>query len=366
MRSENEIKKRRRFVAVVSLAIILLATNLSGCTPSAGEPSSSLPSTTSQLGDSAGLSAAEVQTLASLELMDDYPLYSMHFYAPYSLSSSQQVSDLQASASVANECQSAWACSLFAAQGDQSSMLYGRNFDWDFSPAVLLFTHPQDGYDSVSMVDIAYLGFEGATASGLMDLSLVERRTLLQAPLLPFDGMNEQGLAIGMAAVPPGNMALDPEKETTGSLRVMRMILDQAATVDEAVSILQNLNIEIAGGPPLHYLIADRMGRSVLVEFYQGEMVIIPNDGPWHQATNFLRVAAGEVGAGICGRYDTIYLRLEQAAGQLSAQEAIDLLQDVSQPGTQWSIVYGISTGEVLVSMGRQYDDVHTFSLAGP
>jgi len=52
------------------------------------------------------------------------------------------------------------------------------------------------------MVDIAYLGFEGSKAGALTNLPLVERRALLDAPSLPFDGMNERGLAIGMAAVP--------------------------------------------------------------------------------------------------------------------------------------------------------------------
>jgi hypothetical protein len=50
----------------------------------------------------------------------------------------------------------------------------------------------------------------------------------------------------------------------------------------------------------------------------------------------------------------------------MSAEEALTLLQDVSQPNTQWSIVYGISAGEILVSMGREYNQVHTFHLAAP
>jgi Flp pilus assembly protein TadD len=33
-------------------------------------------------------------------------------------------------------------------------MFYGRNFDWDFSPALLLFTNPPDGYASVSRGDL--------------------------------------------------------------------------------------------------------------------------------------------------------------------------------------------------------------------
>lgn len=229
---------------------------------------------------------------------------------------------------------------------------------------MLLFTDPPDGYASVSMVDIAYLGFGGTKAGTLLDLSLIERRALLNAPFLPFDGLNERGLAVGMAAVPAGDMRSDSNKETIGSLGVIRQMLDHASNVDEALAILQSYNLDFAGGPPLHYLLADSSGRSLLVEFYEGGMVIIPNETPWHQATNFLRASVGESAEGECWRYDKLSQRLTEAEGQLTMQDAMDLLADVSQESTQWSVVYGMSTGDVNVTMGRQYDNMHSFSLS--
>ena len=316
-----------------------------------------------------GLSKEEVATLSSLEQVDDYPLYTMRYYGAYEerVTSAEGVKAWVRASLPSPDLTAlspAWACSLLAALGDADSMLYGRNFDWEYSPAVLLFTSPPDGYASVSMVDIAYLGFEGAQASKLTDLPLIERRALLDAPRLPFDGMNEHGLVVGMAAVPPGEMRPDPDKETIGSLGVIRKMLDHASNVDEAVAILQTHNIDLRGGPPLHYLIAAPSGRSVLVEFYQGEMVIIPNETPWHLATNFLRASVGESAEGRCWRYDRISQRLTEAEGQITRQDAMDLLAEVSQDETQWSIVYGISTGDVSVAMGRQYDTLHTSHLS--
>jgi hypothetical protein len=212
-------------------------------------------------------------------------------------------------------------------------------------------------------VDIAYLGFGGDRAGTVAELSLAQRRALLNAPFLPFDGLNERGVVVGMAAVPPGDMRPDPAKETVGSLMVIRKVLDRAGDVDQAVAILQSYNIDFQGGPPIHYLIADRSGRSALVEFYQSDVVVIPNESPWHAATNFLRAAAGESAAGSCWRYDRISHRLAEAEGQIATPDAIDLLRAVSQEGTQWSVVYGMSTGDVNVIMGRRYDDVHTFHL---
>jgi hypothetical protein len=257
-----------------------------------------------------------------------------------------------------------WACSLFAALGDADQMLYGRNFDWRYAPALLLFTDPPDGYASVSMVDISYLGFEGTRADGVADLPLVERRGLLAAPAWPFDGMNERGLVVGMAAVPAGPIGFDPDKETIGSLEVIRLMLDSAGNVDQAVAILHRYNVDMAG-IPIHYLIADPSGRAVLVEFYGGETITTPNGTPWHQATNFIR-AAVEDAQGQCHRYDAIYERLEGTGGRIGTLDALALLEEVSQGGewpTQWSVVYGMSSGQVHLVMGRQYGNVHIFHL---
>ncbi len=316
-----------------------------------------------------GLSDEEVATLSSLEKVDDYPLYTMHYYGAYNQRalSAEGVKWL-ASANLPDPnliaLPSAWACSLFAALGDADNMFYGRNFDWEYSPAVLLFTGPPDGYASISMVDIAYLGFGGTRVGTLTDLPLIERRALLDTPFMPFDGMNEHGLVVGMAAVPGSEMPYDRDKETIDSLMVIRKMLDHARDVDEGVAILQSYNIRWGGGPPLHYLIADSSGRSVLVEYFEGEIVLIPNETSWHLATNHLRAIANETGPSGCWRYDKLYQRLTEAEGQLTTQEAIDLLTKVSQEGTQWSIVYGMSTGDVSATMGRQYDSLHTFHLS--
>jgi len=254
-----------------------------------------------------------------------------------------------------------WACSLFAALGS-ADKVYGRNFDWVDSPAVLLFNHPASGYASVSMVDLAYLGF-GDQVDHLTELPLEQRQALLDAPELPFDGMNERGLVVGMAAVSDGNVPPDPNKETIDSLQAIRKMLDQASTVDEAVAVLQRYNIDWGSGPALHYLIADRSGRAVLAEFYQGQLQIIPTDQPWHLATNFLVSSVNGSATGHCPRYDTLDQQLSSAEGKLNPQDALSLLGDVSQANTQWSIVYGLDTGAVTVSMGREYSRTHTFQL---
>jgi hypothetical protein len=314
----------------------------------------------------AGLSRQDIATLRSLKQIDDFPLYTMVYQGSYEEVASAAIAPDTSLANLLPVERSlptpAWACSLFAALGDPERMLYGRNFDWQFSPALLLFTDPPGGYASVSMVDLAYFGFDGEQSRGLADLPLRKRRALLDAPRMPFDGMNERGLVVGMAAVPPGGMRADPGKGTVGSIQVIREMLDHAADVDEALALLDRYNIDFGGGPPIHYLIADRSGRAVLVEFYQGQRHLFYSDGPWHRATNFLRASVDDP-SGQCRRYDALDRRLAQSAGRLSGQEAMDLLSQVAQGNTQWSAVYDLSAGSVTVALGRDYQDLYTFAL---
>ena len=81
------------------------------------------------------------------------------------------------------------------------------------------------------MVDLSYLGLTGEDVASLA--SSPRRSQLLEAQLLPFDGMNTYGLTIGMAAIPDSKVPHDPQKPTVGSLRIIRLMLDHARNVDK-------------------------------------------------------------------------------------------------------------------------------------
>ena len=49
--------------------------------------------------------------------------------------------------------------------------------------------------------------------------------------------------------------------------------------------------------------------------------------------------------------------------GVLTVVEGMDLLSDVAQENTQWSVVYDLSHGGTHVVMGRGYVRTHTFQL---
>ena len=305
------------------------------------------------------LTEEQIATLSSLRTLDTYPLYTMTYLGPYD-------SNLPAgSLGSAAEGSSTWSCSLFAAM-DGTASVYGRNFDWTPCPGLLLFTSPPDGYSSVSLVDPGFLYSDGSKVPfNLEGASLEDRVRLLVAPAMPCDGMNDQGLVVGMAAVPDALPPYDRGKRDIHSLGLIREILDHAATLREALAVMDGFNVHMVGGPAIHYLIADRFGHAAVVEFYLGQRVVLSRDDPWLAATNFLLGPLEPNVEGQCWRYDRLGERLTAVGGSLDVSQAMALLKEVSVTGTQWSAVYDMANCAIHVAMGRNYGNAYSFTVFG-
>ncbi|UCC75740.1 MAG: linear amide C-N hydrolase, partial [Anaerolineales bacterium] len=153
------------------------------------------------------------------------------------------------------------------------------------------------------------------------------------------------------------------EKVSLDSLLVIRVLLDYAQDVEEAIALLHNYNVYFHG-PPLHYLLADASGHSAVVEFVDGDMRVLRNRQPWQVSTNFVVSEAQPQGSDSeCWRYNRVYEELKGVEGGLSDEEAVALLKSVSQGNTIWSLVYNLSSGDVRVAMAQKYDQVHLFRL---
>jgi hypothetical protein len=195
-------------------------------------------------------------------------------------------------------------------------------------------------------------------------------RQLLQAPYLPFDGLNERGLAVTMMAVPASEGGRDPKKVTIDSLAAIRLMLDYADGVDKAIELLGGYNVDFGGGPPVHYLIADSSGDSAVIEFLDDRMRVVRGDGSFQLSTNFLQFPEpSRNGRTECWRYNRVFEALSRAEGDFSPEKGMDLLRSVSQTGdhpTIWSCLYDLTARDVRVVMGRNFGRVHRLSLASP
>lgn len=254
-------------------------------------------------------------------------------------------------------------CSTFAAKLDDGSAVFGRNFDEVDCPSMMVITRPKDGYDSISMVNLSYIGY----SDDYLPDDIQNRMLALAAPYAPLDGVNEKGLAAGMLfiAAAPTNQQTDKVDITTTS--AVRMILDKCATVEEAVEMLSRYDMHASAGGCFHFHIADAQGGSVVVEYVNDEMIVVEETA----ATNFLFTATPGIREIGRDRYEAMNRALEENGGVFSGMEdAMELLAQVTQHGsktsracTRWSCIYNQTEPALLLSIGRDFENLYSFTL---
>jgi len=141
--------------------------------------------------------------------------------------------------------------------------------------------------------------------------------------------------------------------------QIIRLVLDHAKDVEEALTLIQQYNVEFVG-TRVHFHVADASGDSAIVEYIDGGVNVVRTDTPWQVSTNYL---FSEEIKPECWRYNKAAEVLSGSEGIASDEAAMRLLEAVKQNSTVWSVVYGLNSGSVRLAMGRDYDDVHAFHL---
>jgi penicillin V acylase-like amidase (Ntn superfamily) len=294
--------------------------------------------------------------------VDDYPLFVMNFSGDYGFADFLKTGSASASLAPHQEQFAAgspsWGCTCFSAMGNADKEIFGRNFDYYHHVSLVLYTHPPSAFASLSTVDIHYLGFsEQTTLEQIRNSS-----NLRTSPYLPFDGVNEKGVAIGMMAVPHVEPPYDPRKVNLTSVEIIRLVLNYASSTESAVSLISQYNY-VVDVVPIHFLIGDRNGRSAVVEFVGGEMKVMYNDEPFQVSTNFIIFGSGAPQTTSCWRYNRAYADLKNASGRIDEDAAMNVLGSVSQSITMWSAVYNMSSFTAQISPGRKYDKVYDIKV---
>lgn len=296
---------------------------------------------------------ADGKPLGQLRLVDPMPCFELHYEAAYRL---EDLSKPLGSAMLQKPSE-AYACTGFSAHMPDGQTLFGRNFDWQPNPMLVLQTRPANGYASLSTVDLSYLGYTAARSP----LAAPER--LRDAWRIPFDGMNEKGLAVGMMAVDHAEGPTGTGKPKVGELGILRILLDRATNVSEALALMQAHEIAL-GDPPIHYFLVDRTGAAAVVEFTAGRMHVFRPEGTWLAATNFtLAEVPATARPQACWRYAAVSARLEKTKGRLSAGDAMGLLKSVAMAHTRWSAIYELGTGRLTLALVRRFDRTYQWRL---
>ncbi len=241
--------------------------------------------------------------------------------------------------------------------------LFGRNFDWQKSNALVLQTKPDNGYASISTVNTDFIK---SAYSGYDNLS--EKARTAAAVYAPLDGMNEKGLCVAVLMINDGKtINQQTEKADITTTTAVRILLDKAAYVDEAVDILKKYDMHSSMGLMIHFAIADINGNSVVVEYINNEMIVTKTDA----VTNFYLSEGSQHGVGSNQsheRYD-ILVKALKANPNMDANGLRDVMDSVSKDNfnefesTEWTAVYDRANKKIHYYHRENYDKCYTFEV---
>ena len=292
-------------------------------------------------------------------------------------------------------------CSSFTAVTPEGDVLFARNYDFDKTNVCITLCNPGgDRHASFSTVDLNYVGMDVNTdVSGLMN-----KITCLAAPFAPLDGINDAGVSCGIymsyqgGTVSDGTVATnqtDANKDNITSTTMLRMVLDYADNVDEAVELIQQYNLHDSANTSFHYMIADATGKSAILEWLpvngtdatdndgsKRELVVTYNtdamynglrgesDFKYQWITNFIvngheKYYENNDGKPGYDRYENIYNSLNSTKGIVAnEQAAMDMLAVVGRRSwnggggcTVHSAVYNLTKKTVLWVANENYGD---------
>jgi hypothetical protein len=252
-------------------------------------------------------------------------------------------------------------CSTVALRSPTGSVLFGRNFDYSHDACLIIRIHRDGELASIAVLDLHYLNLD---RDDLEETSLWRRIPLLFAPYYLQDGMNQHGVAVADMAVEGAKPPYDAKRPNVLHSTAMRLILDYATNVEEALEILEQYNVRFVA-ETCHLMIADASGRSVVVEFIDGETKITPGNQTWQVCTNDpIYGATEEVCDERCERYRTASAQLAAVSATAGVDDVMRVMQSVSKEDwTMWSSVYDLTSKDFRFAYRRHYDRAYDDSL---
>ncbi|MCI9354993.1 MAG: linear amide C-N hydrolase [Firmicutes bacterium] len=255
-------------------------------------------------------------------------------------------------------------CSTISSLG--TNKLFGRNFDWNHCNALIMQSKPPTGYASISTVNMDFIQ---TSAGFLLDL-LPDNIKTIAALYAPLDGMNEKGLCVAVNMISDNTtIEQNSNKPDITTTTAIRLLLDKAANVEEAIALLQQYDMHASMGMMVHFAISDVSGKSVAVEYINNEMVVTETP----VLTNFYVSEGKKYGIGSAQsheRYD-ILTKVLFDNDNITTEQMKNALDSVSKDNfneyeaTEWSIIFNQTSGEVTYYHRENYQNGYTFDVKG-
>ena len=278
-------------------------------------------------------------------------------------------------------------CTSFqAAKAEGEGFWYGRNYDYFKNPTMVTVSRPRKGYASIAVSDMSHFGY----SLEKVPESLASKLSCLAAIYAPLDGVNEKGLCTSIMALPKQAARQDNGRHKVGTTILMRLWLDRCATVQEALELLETVDVnhDATVGSGYHYMVADASGDCAVVEFdkWDGWKTMIVRKGEGEKSmlvTNHLlsekyyttepNPEVGNPQSKSWWRYETVQaylaghdgtLTLDQAKECLSLVHWKDLVWDNGEvEDTQYTCVYDQSGITLSLCNWNDYGKFYQFGL---
>lgn len=266
-------------------------------------------------------------------------------------------------------------CSVYRAQNDRGETIMGRNYDFKLDTScMLLYCEPKDGYKSLSFVALNNDGVKNANGS------ILARLACLSSPFSCLDGVNEKGVSIAVLTLDSEPTDQNTGREKITSSLAIRLVLDNAATTQEAVDIIKSYDMLAVNGRDYHLFVSDASGDSRVIEYDCEDPERAAVDTPIQAVTNFYGMYIDKVESnqknGIYGhgkeRYDRIMDIIEPNNGILTEKNAWAALEAASSKpnpesvtsNTQWSVIFNNTNPSADIVIRRNWGDIFSFELA--
>ncbi len=227
---------------------------------------------------------------------------------------------------ISSMVQQVFACTIFHTTNESGEVLIGRNFDWETEGGRVWFIPASEGNNGIAIFE--QLGID-----------------------MPYEGINDKGLFIGIAAVPNTSTPFSLFKPMRKSLEMVKIVLEKAQTVDDASKIFSKYTVifgTFLGNPVVHYKIVDKNGNSAIVEYIENEVKIIRGDNSQIMTNHYIsNPKIGSYSEISLERYNTVKNNLKKQDN--SIEECQELLKRVSQKTTIWSSVYNLNNQRIYV-----------------
>lgn len=278
-------------------------------------------------------------------------------------------------------------CTSFQArQADGTGYWYGRNYDFFKNPTLVVTSHPRKGYASLAVCDMAHFGY----SLDKLPKRFKDKVLCLASIYAPMDGINEKGLCTSIMALPKQPARQNTGKHCAGTSILMRLFLDRCATVDEALALLDSVDVrhDIQAGSGYHYMVADAQGNCAVIEFDRNDgwktMITRKADsvGYMHVTNHLLdpkyyteepNILVGNPHSRSWWRYSTVAAYLSAHGEGLTLAQAQECLAQVHWENlrwptglvedTQYSNVYDQENLTLSLRNWNDYGSTHTFRL---